>query len=48
MFYDLCLSRLVFEHQTFRLQGLRSYQLRHRPSQDHEAVLDLSKNLFIG
>ena len=30
-FYDLCLSRLGFEHQTFRLRGERSSQLRlHR------------------
>ena len=29
-FYDLGLSRLGFEHPTFRLRGLRSNRLRHR------------------
>ena len=29
-FYDLGLSRLEFEHPTFRLQGERSSLLRHR------------------
>ena len=29
-FYDLVLSRLGFEHQTFRLRGQRSNPLRHR------------------
>ena len=29
-FYDLCLSRLKIEHQTFRLRGKRSNQLRQR------------------
>ena len=28
--YDLRLSRLGFEHSTFRLKGERSYPLRHR------------------
>ena len=28
-FSDLCLSRLGFEHRTFRVQSERTYQLRH-------------------
>ena len=30
LFYDLCLSLLGFEHQTFRLRCQRSNPLRHR------------------
>ena len=30
LFYDLCQSRLGFEHPTFRLRGQRSNPLRHR------------------
>ena len=29
-FYDLCLSRLGFEHPTFRIRGERCNRLRHR------------------
>ena len=29
-FCDLGLSRLEFEHSTFRMQGKRSYRVRHR------------------
>ena len=29
-FYDVCLSRLGFEHPTFRIRGKRSNRLNHR------------------
>ena len=34
-FYDLHLSRLGFEHPTFRLRGQRSNPLRHRRSDNN-------------